>query len=62
MKEPGPSGRKSARVYLISCISFMGLGILSGNVVGGSVGSSAAMLLVALGAMFGLFYLREVRR
>ena len=62
MKVPGPLGQRRPRLYLLACICCMGLGILVGNFVGGSLGSSAAMLLVALGAMFGLLYLREVRR
>lgn len=60
MKRPGLSGRSGLPVSLLACISLIGLGILVGNIVGGTVGSSVATVLVVAGSVFGIAYLREV--
>ena len=54
--------RRNPRRALIACILLMGLGIVMGNFVGGSVGSSIATILVVLGSMFGLAYLQGIRK
>lgn len=62
MKRPGSLDQASARGYLLACISCMGLGVVLGSFVAGTVSSSVATVLVVLGSIFGLAYLSRVRR